>query len=802
MQRVIQRQPWICVRCLCKQQLLGARRSQSTAAAAISGTSLDCLPVQHTPPDAVQDDQVLRKIFDSKPFWRDFAQKNSAARRNAGLIGNAHLATPEGFHSFAEDALARCRRIVDKTLAASTVEEYKCIARDLDRLSDLLCRVIDLSDFVRGTHPDPKFAEAATQAFSLMFQYMNVLNTTTGLNAQLQKALSIPEVTSSWTEEEKVVAQILMKDFAKSGIDLPTKQREAFVNLSNDISQAGTDFVNGMEPANDQISLSPSQMKGVDPRIVKNLTSWNKVIVPVYSPEGRLVMTTAHDEEARRRLYLADRTASRASVDRLEKLLLKRAELAQLTGYKSFAEMALVDKMAKSPEAVVNFLKSLNINNKGQLQQEVDRLLAVKRASDPYTSSLQPWDHSYYLHQLQIARPFQAYRTSKSRFHDTLPSFLSLGNVISGLSRLFSSLYGVRLVPRSPAPGEVWSSDVRRLDVVSETEAHIAIIYCDLFSRGGKPPNPAHFTLVCSREISKEEIDHASGTGGLLNDGMPIGVSLNNMTGDQKLHQLPTIALVCDFPENSSSQPTLLSLHSLTTLFHEMGHAVHSVLGRTTMQGIAGTRCATDFAELPSVLMEYFATDPTVLKLFARHWQTDAPPPDDMIEALRKEQRGKAERSGGWENENQILMALLDQVYHSYDVVEAYNKGTIDSSALYHRIWSEYGSVPEPEETTWQGFFGHLYGYGATYYSYLFDRAIARQVWRAVFRDGRDRGGIDRNAGERLKENVLRWGGGRDPWLCLEDLMGEGKGVLAEGGEKAMLEVGKWGVGASADGAM
>ncbi|KAK5256125.1 Mitochondrial intermediate peptidase [Exophiala xenobiotica] len=284
---------------------------------------------------------------------------------------------------------------------------------------------------------------------------------------------------------------------------------------------------------------------------------------------------------------------------------------------------------------------------------------------------------------------------------------------------------------------------------------------------------------------------------------MPTYLGPNAISGVTAYHQIPTIALVCGFPDSGSSAgPSLLSLHSLTTLFHEMGHAIHSILGRTPMQCISGTRCATDFAELPSVLMEYFATDPAVLKMFARHWETGAVIPDEMITALADERLKQATKTGAWNNESQILMAILDQAYHSDGPVDALQIGHYNSTAVYHDIWNKYGSVPEPQETAWQGFFGHLYGYGASYYSYLFDRAIARQVWRAVFKDGASAGALDRSAGERFKQEVLRWGGGRDPWLCLEGLMGDGRGVLAEGKEKAMLEVGKWGVGASSEGSM
>jgi intermediate peptidase len=802
MRKAFERTPWTCARCIRKQ-----RRLQSTAAAAATVET----PDQNGQPLFLHargaqkfqaDDDLLRNVFNSKPFWQEFSQ---TSKTSSGLIGNNYLTSAKGFQRFAEVSLQRCKRLVEKTLAASTVNEYKAIPKELDRLSDLLCRVIDLSDFVRSIHPDNQIQAAATGSYALMFQYMNELNTTTGLNRQLKTAFEMQEVTSQWTEEERMVGFILMKDFAKSGIDLPEAQRQQFVEISNDIAQVGTDFVNGMEPAQTSVQFSRNQLDGVDPSIVGQLSRLRRPSIPVYSQMGRLVLATAHDGEARRKIYTAERTASPKTLSRLEELLIRRAKLARLTGYSSFGQMTLVDKMSKTQEAVNNFLRSLNASNQGQTRKEIEKLLAVKKTIDPAATTVHSWDHAYLVNRLQQSRNHSLQRTSKSRLHGALSGYFSLGNVMSGLSKLFQSLYGIRLVPQTSKLGETWHPEVRRLDALTESGEHIATIYCDLFARPGKSSNPAHYTLVCSREISEPEMQEHLERDEPLNDGVSTATSVNPLTGQTSTYQTPVIALVCDFPPpspHSHAEPTLLSMHSVTTLFHEMGHAVHSILGRTSMQGLAGTRCATDFAELPSVLMEYFATNGEVLKLFARHWETDALIPHEMIDAIHKEQGDRAERTGGWDNENQILMALLDQRYHSADVVQGLESGQYDSTKVFHDTWAQHGSIAEPEGTAWQGFFGHLYGYGATYYAYLFDRAIARQVWRSVFRDGQNAGAIDREAGERFKNEVLRWGGGRDPWICLEALMGNDQGTLAEGGEKAMLEVGRWGVDAGAEGPM
>jgi len=743
------------------------------------------------------DDQLLREIFDSEPVWDAFRKRTASLSkgRHAGLFRNRYLTKPEGFERFAHTTLAKCRRIVSRVLAYETTEDYRRIPKDLDRLSDLLCRVIDLCEFVRSTHPDGRMQQAATGAYILVFEYMNVLNTTPDLDRQLKKALSMAEVVSTWTEEEVTVANILMRDFSKSAIDLPEGDRKAFVDISNDISQTGADFVDNINAARPVLELSSTKLNGMDPMVVRQLTTHGNVSLPTMGMPANLALRTAHDPDTRREIYMANRTASRDSVSRLEHLLQQRAKLAKLSGFDSFSEMALGDKMAKSPQAVNRFLNALAKENAPRASQELSELLQIKQSdarSGNFPDKINAWDRDYY-----TARALAGLRY-RSRTDD-LSAYFSIGTVMQGLSRLFHRLFGIRLVPRETLSGETWNNDVRRLDVIDDYEGHIAVIYCDLFQRAGKSPNPAHFTIRCSRRIDEEELveaaRHVAEDASIFktmenaaNDGLATSYSRRD---EGQLYQLPTIALICDFAHQKSSmwsspRPALLTFRELETLFHEMGHALHSVCGRTTLQNVSGTRCATDFAELPSVLMEHFASSPEVLGLYARHWETDKPLNTDRIQERLKIDR----KIHGAEVESQILMSILDQRCHSADVLS--QGDNFDSTKAYHDVWNTYSSVPEPAGTSWQGFFGHLNGYGATYYAYLFDRVIAAKIWREVFQSGR--ASVDERAGRLYREEVLRHGGGRDGWQCIAGALKDQDGVLAEGKEGAMAMVGKWGL--------
>ncbi|KAI1329609.1 peptidase family M3 [Xylariaceae sp. FL0255] len=786
---------WTCSRCIRQSSQTQLRRQRplqkrwlSAASASVTSQST---PVQHSPPDANHDDALLRQIFDSPPAFRGLMRPffETATGQNVGLFRNKYLTSPQGFLKFADITIAQASIIVDRVTNASSLAEYKTLVRDLDRLSDLLCRVLDVSDFVRITHPDTRIQEAASAAWAKVYMYMNQLNTSTALSDQLGKALANPDVMASWNEEEQVVAKLLQQDFKKSAIHLPKEYRDAFVDVSQHISEIGSSFVEEMEAAQQYVQAPSQSFHGLDPQIAQSLTWGRSIRLPTLSPAASMALRKVHDPDMRKEIYCATRTASKQSLQKLDAMLKLRAQLAGLSRFESYGQMALQDKMmAKTPESVRQFLLALSQRNSSLVDAEVADLLKEKGRRFPSAeNTLQPWDKDYYMEIVRSAM------RSKRRTDDDLSAYFSVGTIMQGLSRLFTRLYGIRLVPKDTLPGETWHPDVRRLDVISDTDGHVAVLYCDLFFRNDKSPNPAHFTVRCSREISADEIQETWAQNGV--EGRPVfetpieaandGMHTSQQNGSVK--QLPTIALVCDFHQDreDKSRPALLEYSQMETLFHEMGHAIHSILARTSLQNVAGTRCATDFAELPSTLMEHFCADPSVLALFARHYKTDQPLPYHVI-AERLQVSNRFEAS---DRENQIILAMLDQKYHSSIV----SQDDFDSTKMYHDLQRQFGRLPpDPSSTRWQGFFGHLFGYGSTYYSYLFDEVLSERVWRIVFSAGLNGAALDRDNGERLKENLLKWGGSRDPWRCLSNTLQDER--LLNGDEEAMRLVGSWGI--------
>ncbi|KAJ7751301.1 mitochondrial intermediate peptidase [Mycena maculata] len=721
----------------------------------------------HTIPASV-DDKALAAIFDHpKSSFR------ASSFSTTGLFGHRSLTHPGALVALTDATLIRAQRLTDRILRArESREELLLVVKNLDRLSDLLCGVIDLAELVQNAHPERVWVEAANFAHEKLCNFMNVLNTHIGLYAVLKAVLSDPSIVKTLTPEAHATALIFWRDFENSAIDLPPDKRDKFVSLSSELLVLGRKFLQGVSAPGAPAAIKPSELAGLKDQgmgvrlqLQARFTGRDLLVYPG-SLQAQMIMRSAPAEEPRRRVYIASNSSTPEQINALDTLLRKRAELAQLVGKSSFGQMALEDKMAKSPGNVGHFLDALMDHTRPAARSALRTLSQRKQAhlNTPPFPVIQAWDRDFYCPPEPPAPPI------------VLPP-LTLGTVFMGLSRLFRHLYGVSLKPVGVTSGEVWHSDVTKLEVVDEQKGIIGWIYADLFARRGKASGAAHYTVRCSRRTDDDDqtgdlIDFE--TEQLVTQSREFeAVKQHSLPGQDGVYQLPLVVLLCEFTRPTQAQgPTVLHWHEVMTLFHEMGHAMHSMIGRTEYQNVSGTRCSTDFVELPSILMEHFLSSPTVLSLFdaestsvARHSGNHHEDPCHSIDTY-----------------SQILLAALDQVYHSPTVLDS----GFDSTAELARLHNTRGLIPHVPGTSFQTHFGHLVGYAATYYSYLFDRAIASRVWRNVFSEDP----LNRETGEKYKREVLSYGGGKDPWKMVSTLLSAPQ--LESGDAEAMREVGRW----------
>ncbi|KAK7058376.1 Mitochondrial intermediate peptidase [Paramarasmius palmivorus] len=716
---------------------------------------------------ASTEDKNLLSVFDQPGF-----SKLKSPFSTTGLFGHTNLTSPQALVSLANATLIRAQALTERILRASeSRDELKKVVKNLDRLSDLLCGVIDLSELVRNAHPDRQWVEAANHAYEVLCEFMNVLNTHVGLYEVLKKVLSDPEIKQTLGPEALQTALIFWTDFEKSAINLPPAQREHFVRLSSDILVLGRHFLHEASSPRPPVAIKPTELvglkdqgMGVRLQLQARFTQRDLMVYPG-SLQAQMIMRSAPSEEPRRKLYIGAHSSTKEQLEILETLLRKRAELAQLVGRRSYADLTLDTKMAKSPENVVSFLDALMDHQRPAAKSALHALSLRKQShlNLPTTPTIQAWDRDFYCPPEPPVPPIP------------LPP-LTVGTVFMALSRLFKHLYGISLRPVVPESGEVWHSDVCKLEVVDEDKGIVGWIYADLFARRGKASGAAHYTVRCSRRTDDDDE-----SGDLpLEDPESIRDSVHfeatkrhRIPGADGVYQLPLVVLLCEFTRPSVNKgPTVLEWHEVSTLFHEMGHAMHSMIGRTDYQNVSGTRCATDFVELPSILMEHFLSSPTVLSLFSPETVTPATSVNNHIDPCHS-----------IDTFQQIILAALDQIYHSSsDILSP----SFDSTKTYEALLLEKGIIPPVPGTSYQTQFGHLFGYGATYYSYLLDRAIASRVWKDVF-SGDPLGRVE---GERYKHEVLRWGGGRDPWEMVSALLRMPQ--LESGDREAMGVVGRW----------
>uniref|UniRef100_A0A3Q2ZA83 Mitochondrial intermediate peptidase n=1 Tax=Hippocampus comes TaxID=109280 RepID=A0A3Q2ZA83_HIPCM len=548
------------------------------------------------------------------------------------------------------------------------------------------------ADFVKVAHPDPVYREAAEKT---CIEIGTVCNFTYFKNNHIFLSCLC-----------RKVAELFLFDFEISGIHLDEKLRKEAVALHVKLLDLNNEFLVGSHMPN-RIARS-----AIPEHLHLHFASTGSFVevggLHADSPDDLL-------REIAYRIYLYPNTDL---MECLEELLRCRYKLATLVGYESYAHRALKGTMAATPGSVSDFYL-VSSSQCHRTANDFRMMSDMKKKLNPRHSELMPWDHPFLSGVLRAER----FNIEPSLYSP----YFSLGACMEGLNILFSQLFGVSLMSEHPSAGEVWSDDVRKLAVVHETEGLLGYIYCDFFHRRDKPHQDCHFTIRGGRWCQETE-----------------------------QYQLPVVVLMLSLPHPTRNAPTLLSPGMMENLFHEMGHAMHSMLGRTRYQHVTGTRCATDFAEVPSILMEYFAADYRVVSQFARHYETGQPLPESMVTRLCESKKV----CGAADTQLQIFYAALDQIYHG----KPQNHSTTE---ILQEMQQKFYGLPYTPNTAWQLRFSHLIGYGAKYYSYLMSRAVASMVWKQCFIQDP----LNRDMGERYRREMLTHGGAKEPMLMVEGML-------------------------------
>ena len=407
---------------------------------------------------------ALNKLTDKKP---------TADSLNVGLFGIPELSDSDGFTTLKENALRRANGLVDRAIQVSPSVDVVTI---FDSLSNELCKVADLAEFIRLTHPNQHFAGAAENTSFEIGGYVEKLNTHFELYKSIQDSLN--QKGEAMDDVTKRVAELFIFDFEQSGIHLEENKRRLAVSLHEAVIVLGARFTQGTSVSR-----------------ICSLKQWpTDLQIPYHIERNDVIVDSLYSESSNPRLrehcfkaYMSD--CSEQS-HLFENLLYARDKLAVLLGFDSFAERTIKGTTAGTPNRVLTLLE----NTLGMLQRPLKKELALlktyKSNCDSHPSNtyeLNPWDIRYYSNLFTT----QTYNISSSKTRE----YFSIGACMEGLNIIFKSLYGVTLNLEASLPGETWVPEVVKFIVRHEKEGVLGHIYCDFYHREGKLPQDCHFTI-------------------------------------------------------------------------------------------------------------------------------------------------------------------------------------------------------------------------------------------------------------------------------------------------------------------
>ena len=550
------------------------------------------------------------------------------------------------------------------------------------------------------------------------------------------KAVYEQRGTLTLTPEERQLLEKTYDGFRRNGANLPDADKETYRRLSMELSTLTLRFSqNHLKETNryELVLTQANQLKGLPPSAVeaaahtaaeKGKEGW---IITLQAPSYVPFMKYSDCRELRRELYMAYNTQcthdnEQNNFDIVRQLVNHRMELARLLGYTDYADYVLRKRMAEDSAHVYRLLDDLLEAYTPAAHREVAEVEALARRLEGDDFRLMPWDFSYYSEKL---------KNEKYQFdEEALRPYFELSRVKEGVFGLATRLYGITFRRNPDIP--VYHPDVDAYEVFDTDGSYLAVLYTDFHPRAGKRSG-AWMTSY------KEQWTEADGT-------------------DSRPH----VSLTMNFTKPTADKPALLTFSEVTTFLHEFGHALHGMFARTRFQSMSGTNVYWDFVELPSQFMENFAIEKDFLHTFARHYQTDAPIPDEWIQRIVDASNFNV----AYSCLRQVSFGLLDMAW--YTRREPFSG---DVAAYERQAWQRAQLLPPVDGTCMSVQFGHIMsgGYSAGYYSYKWAEVLDADAF-SVFKQ---HGIFDRATAESFRQHILSKGGTEHPMTLYKRFRGQ-----------------------------
>jgi len=622
-----------------------------------------------------------------------------------------------------EEGIKIKRAEVESVINNTDAPTFENTIEALEKSGKLLNKVSSVFFNLNGS----KSNEALQKAAETITPELSKLNNDIYLNEKLfQRIKSINDEKDNLnlTAEQLVVLDNYYKDFVRNGVGLDTEKKNRLRKINEELSMLSLKFADNLRKETNAIGLVidiKEDLAGLPDAVIQGAAALakqngfdGKWAFNLQRPSFIPFLQYSENRNLREKLYKAylKRGNNNNEFDNKEiikKLIALRNEKANLLGYKTFADFKLERNMAKTPENVNKFLIDLW---KPALEKSREELAEMQKLADVEGKNfkLQGWDWWYY-----------AEKVKKDKYaidEEMLRPYFRMDNVRQGAFDVASKLYGIQFVKRNDIP--VYDDEVEVYEVKEADGTHIGIIFTDYFPRDGKR---AGAWMSSFREQSNMD---------------------NNFI-------TPIIVNVGNFSKPTEGKPALLSFDEVETLFHEFGHGLDGLFGKSTYPG--AKRTPVDFVELPSQIMENWASHPEVLKMYAKHYQTGEVIPDEVVEKINNSKYFNK----GFEAVEYLAAAILDMDWHSSN-----NLLTIDPVKFEEESLNKIGLIPEIASRYQSTNFNHIFGgdgYSAGYYGYYWAAVLDADAFGAFLENGL----FDKNTAELFRRNILEKGGSDDP---------------------------------------
>ena len=537
------------------------------------------------------------------------------------------------------------------------------------------------------------------------------------------------------TPEEKMLLDNCYDGFVRSGALLDAAGKERLRQLTEEAAMLGLQFSQNVLKENKAFTLhitDEAQLDGL-PETAREAAAheakeqgkegWVFTLdFPSYSP----FMTYSTQRELRRQMYMAKNTEcihdnTENNLEICKRLINLRRELAQLLGFKTYADYVLRRRMAGNVRTVRHLFRELLDAYKPTAIAEVKAIEEEARSIEGRRFTLKPWDFSYYSHKLQLRK----YNLDA----EMLRPYFELSKVIDGVFGLANRLYGITFKENKEIP--VYHPDVKAYEVFDKDGSFLAVFYADFHPRQGKQGG------AWMTEYQGQWIDHK-------------GVNVR-----------PHVSVVMNVTKPTADKPALLTLGEVETFLHEFGHSLHGMFANTRFESLSGTNVWWDFVELPSQFMENYAVEKEFLRTFAFHYQTGEPMPDALIRRIVRSRNFNA----AYACLRQVSFGLLDMAY--YTLREPFDEDII---AFEKKAWKKAMVIRQLPDTCMTVQFSHIMsgGYAAGYYSYKWAEVLDADAF-GVFKKN---GIFDQATAQRFRDQILSKGGTEPPQVLYRRFRG------------------------------